>query len=149
MPASPANQTALARIASARYQQSQTHTVSPGQLVIMLYDGAIRFARQAQAAMREQRIELAHQLICKVQAILTELDGTLRDDTGAVATNLHGIYGYCLQRLLDANIRKDPAMMEDVIAFLETLAASWRDAVQRVECQGQPGLAEGVQVTLQ
>jgi flagellar protein FliS len=112
--------------ARARYQQTQTLTVSPGQLVVLLYDGVLRFARRARLALDERNIEAAHTALLRTQAIIGELDATLNDDAGAIATNLHRIYAYCQQRLIEANVRKDPAPIGEVILHFEALLEAWR-----------------------
>lgn len=149
-PAIAAATAALARAnaqrASAQYQQGQTLTVSRGQLIVLLYDGALRFLRRARLAIANQEIEAAHTAICRAEDILAELDATLDDSAGAVATNLHRIYAYCLQRLIAANVAKDAQPIGEVMAYLEALLAAWRQAVAATETTGTPGNADGAQV---
>lgn len=149
-PAMAAANAALARAnaerASKNYQQTQAFTVSPGQLVIMLYDGALRFLRQARTAMISSDYEQSHQFICRTEDIIAELDSTLDDSAGAVAVNLHRIYDYCLRRLVEANVKKDIAPLGEVISHLEGLLDSWRQAIQSVENTGTSGNVNGMQV---
>jgi flagellar protein FliS len=115
--------------AQQQYQQAQTLTVSPGQLVVLLYDGVLRFARRARLAIADRNYEAAHNALCRAQAIISELDATLNDDTGAIATSLHRIYAYCLQRLIEANVQKDADRVGEVITHFETLLEAWRQAI--------------------
>jgi flagellar protein FliS len=151
-PSLVAAQAALARAraekAKQHYQQAQTTTASPGQMVVLLYDGALRFARSACKALDERNLEAAHHAICRVQDILQELDVTLDDNAGAVAVNLHRIYDYCVRRLIDANIRKDAAPIVEVIGHLESMLTAWQTAVAAVENTGTAGNADGAQVRI-
>jgi flagellar secretion chaperone FliS len=143
-------QAALARAKAARvqqqYQQTQAQTVSPGQLVVMLYDGVVRFGRRARAALESRDYEAAHNALCRVQDIISELDATLDDRAGAISTNLHRIYQYCLLRLVEANVQKDLAPLDEVIGHFVALAETWRAAIKSVEGAGTTGQADGVGV---
>ena len=145
-----ATQAALARAnaekAKQHYQQTQTMTVSPGHIIILLYDGALRFLRRARIALDEGNLEATHNAICRAQDIVLELDATLDDKGGAVALNLHRIYEYCLRRLIDANMRKEAEPITEVILYLEQLVAAWRQAVATVETTGTSGNADGAQI---
>ncbi len=133
---------AQAQVARARakqqYQQAQTLTVTPGQLVVLLYDGVLRFARRARLALEDRTYEAAHNALIRAQAIINELDATLNDDAGAISVNLHRIYAYCLQRLVEANVKKDAAPIGEVITHFETLLAAWRQAVAEVDKAPKP-----------
>ncbi len=115
--------------AQQQYQQAQALTVTPGQLVVLLYDGVLRFARRARLALADRNYEAAHNALCRTQAIIAELDATLNDEAGAIATNLHRIYAYCLQRLIEANVQKDAERVGEVITHFEALLEAWRQAV--------------------
>lgn len=132
-----AAQAALARAKAARaqqqYQQTQAQTVSPGQLVVMLYDGVLRFSRRARTALAAHDYEAAHNALCRAQDIIAELDATLDDRAGAISTNLHRIYQYCLLRLVEANIQKDLAPLDEVIGHFAALSETWRQVVAAVE----------------
>lgn len=145
-----AAQAALARAnaqrATAHYQEGQTLTVSPGQLVILLYEGALRFLRRARIAIDSGDIEASHQAIRRAQDIIFELDATLDPETGAIATNLHRIYEYCLRRLVEANMLKSVEPIGEVIGYCEVLADAWREAVKQVDSSGTPGNAGGLQI---
>ena len=152
MPTAPlsAAQAALARANAARatnqYRQTQALTVSPGQLLIMLYDGAIRFLRQGHQAIEQQDLEAAHNAICRAQDIIAELDATLDERGGAISVNLHRIYDYLMRRMLEANIAKDGELVGEVIAHLESLLGAWREAVRKVDNSGTAGNVDGVGV---
>jgi flagellar secretion chaperone FliS len=136
-------QAALARAKAARaqqqYQQTQAQTVSPGQLVVMLYDGVVRFGRRARTALAEHDFEAAHNALCRTQDIIAELDATLDDRAGAISVNLHRIYDYCLLRLVEANVAKRTEPVDEVIAHFQALAESWREAIRAAEQTGTSG----------
>lgn len=144
--ASAALARANAQRASARYQQGQTLTVSGGQLVVLLYDGALKFLRRALVGIASHDIEAAHNGICRAQDILAELDATLDDSAGAISLHLHRIYEYGVRRLIEANVAKDAAPIHEVIALLEPLLEAWRAAVAAVETTGSAGNAGIAQV---
>ncbi len=141
-------QAALARAKATRaqqqYQQTQAQTVSPGQLVVMLYDGVVRFSRRARTALIERDYETTHNALCRAQDIIAELDATLDDRAGEISVNLRRIYQYCLLLLVAANIDKDTAPLDEVIAHFIALADTWRQAIASVEQTGAPGNADGV-----
>ena len=114
----------------AQYQNSKILTASPAELTLMLYDGAIKFGNIAMAAMKEKEIEKAHLNIIKVQRIITEFRSSL-DRNYPVAQDFDNIYVYLLQRLLQANVKKDPEIMEEVIGHLRTLRETWVEVMKK------------------
>ncbi len=132
-----------AQRARQHYQQAQALTVSPGQLVVLLYDGALKFMRRARMALDDRQLEVAHNAICRAQNIIVELDSTLDDRAGNVSEDLHRIYDYCYRRLIEANMSKDPAPLGEVIAHFEALLETWRQVVSAHDATGTPGNASG------
>ncbi|NLN06542.1 MAG: flagellar export chaperone FliS [Firmicutes bacterium] len=110
------------------YQQSMVGTVSPEQLVLMLYNGALRFLKQAQKGMKQHNIEQTHTNLIKAQNIISELMMNLDMSQGQIAANLHALYDYMHRRLLDANIKKDMAPLEEVAGMLTELRDTWKTA---------------------
>lgn len=114
----------------AQYQNSKILTASPAELTLMLYDGAIKFGNIAILAMHEKDIPKAHANIIKVQRIITEFRSSL-DRSYPVAQDFDNIYVYLLQRLLQANVKKDPEIMEEVIGHLRTLRETWVEVMKK------------------
>jgi flagellar secretion chaperone FliS len=114
-----------------QYQLSQIETASPGKLLIMLYDGAIRFAMQAEVAMNEKRYEEAHRFIIRTEDILTELMASLNMEAGDVSKNLYRIYEYLNWRLIQANIKRNAEMIQEVQKHLRELREAWVEAVKK------------------
>ena len=114
----------------AQYQNSKILTASPAELTLMLYDGAIKFSNIAISAMEEKDIQKAHTNIIKVQRIINEFRSTL-DHKYEVAKDFDNIYTYLLQRLFEANIKKDPEIMQEVIGHLRTLRETWIEVMKK------------------
>ncbi len=114
----------------AKYQNSKILTASPAELTLMLYDGAIKFGNIAIAAMHEKDVPKAHANIIKVQRIITEFRSSL-DRKYPVAQDFDNIYVYLLERLFQANIKKDPEIMEEVIGHLRTLRETWIEVMKK------------------
>src|SRR4051794_32490327 len=97
------------------YRQTQAQTAAPGELVVMLYRGAIRFVATAVEAIDKRDVEAAHTNLLKAQAIVAELLGTLDPERGGeIARNLASIYEYLNRRLMEANLRKDVVPAREV-----------------------------------
>jgi flagellar protein FliS len=107
------------------YRESAVLTASPEQLVVMLYDGAGRFLRQAEAAYGEGAFEHAHDRLGRGEAIIDELLATLDMDQGEIAERLQAIYVYCKRCLMDARLKRDVAQIALVIRLLGELREAW------------------------
>lgn len=140
---------ARAQQASKQYQQTQTTTVTPGHLIVMLYDGALRFLRRAKLALEQHDMEHTHQYLIRVQDIVRELDATLTDDAGEISANLHQIYTYWFLRLIEANMNKDRSILDELDSQIEAMLQSWRQAVTAVDTQHQSGMSGKVAVTVE
>ncbi len=112
-----------------KYQQSSVQTASPGQLIVMLYDGAIRFVRQSVEAIDAHDIETANDKLIKAQNIIHELVASL-DLQYAIATDLARIYEYMLYQLINANMKKDKEPALEVLTYLVELKETWVSAAK-------------------
>ena len=123
----------LANNPYAQYQQTQIETAPPERLLLMLYDGAIRFGNTAKLAIQNKDTQGANNYCIKVQNILTELMVTLRMDVGGdIAQNLFDLYEYMIQRMVQANVNKDPQPVEEVVGHLKELREAWAQAAKNV-----------------
>lgn len=111
-----------------QYRATQVQTASQRTLIIMLYDGAIRFSRQAQAAMAARDFEAVNTALLRAQDIVTELALTLDHGAGEIAANLFRIYEYVHRRLVEANVHKDAAPIDEVLRLLSMLREAWAEA---------------------
>ncbi|MDN5293480.1 MAG: flagellar secretion chaperone FliS [Eubacteriales bacterium] len=117
---------------SQAYRQTAVETAPPGKLILMLYDGALRFLQQAEEALVEGKREEAHKFLLRVQDIITELQVNLDFERGGViAVSLNSLYAYFLRRLTEANVRKDPTPVREVYGLLQDLRQAWAEVVEK------------------
>ena len=107
------------------YKEQSILTATPGQLVVMLYDGCLRFLNQAAYAMRDGDMALAGNRLSRAEAIIDELLTTLDlEQGGVIASRLQGIYVFCSRHLIDARSQRDPEMIDKVAELLGKLRES-------------------------
>lgn len=111
--------------APSAYTESAVMTAPPERLVLMLYDGAIRFLRQGVVAFRAGDATRGRDRLRRAEAIIDELNFSLDMSHGEVPERLRSIYLFCKRHLLEATIANDPDAMEAVIALLADLRESW------------------------
>lgn len=109
----------------ARYRQTQVETAGPLDLIIMMYDGALRFINQAKKALAEKEYGPANEALKRAQDIITELNISLNPEAGEIAGNLRSLYLFIYDRLLQANIKKDAKILDEVTGLLVTMKSSW------------------------
>ncbi|NOQ46689.1 MAG: flagellar export chaperone FliS, partial [Desulfobulbaceae bacterium] len=115
---------------SNNYLQNQIATSSPEQLLIMFYDGAIRFTMQAIGAIENDDIQQRTYTINKATAIISELAATLDHKVGGkIAKELDGLYAYMIRELNMANVKNDAALLEPVESILTDLRQTWVEAI--------------------
>jgi flagellar protein FliS len=114
-----------------QYQQNQIMSASSEQILLMLYDGAIRFIRQAIRGMEEENLTQFHYGIEKSMAIITEFSNSLNHTIGGdIAENLDALYDFMIRELTLANLRKDIEKLRVVEKLLVDLRATWGEAVE-------------------
>jgi flagellar protein FliS len=118
---------------AAAYRRGEVLAATPGQLVVLLYDAAGRFLRQAAAAMVEGQVERAHNALRRAERIIAHLDGTLDFDQGDLPQRLHSIYGFMLVHLGAARIERDVAKVEEVNRLLGELREAWSQVAAEAE----------------
>lgn len=112
--------------ATAAYKEAGVLTASPAQLVVMLYDGAVRFLRQAAVLLEEGDVAKANGKLQRGEAIVQELLETLDFERGGdVATNLRELYLFYLRHLGQARVDRDPLKITQVARQLGELRESW------------------------
>jgi flagellar secretion chaperone FliS len=107
------------------YRDTSVLTASPEQLVVMLYDGAVRFLRQAEVAIDEHAWQHGFDRLTRAEAILDELLATLNMDAGEIAERLQAIYVFCKRCLIDARLNRDSEKVRQVVALLMDLREAW------------------------
>ena len=115
--------------AYAQYNNSKIMTASPAELSLMLYEGAIKFCNIAIIAIEQKDIEKAHINIVKANNIIMEFQITL-DHKYLVAQEFQNVYDYIYDRLVEANIKKDKEIMEEVLLHLRGLRDTWKEVMR-------------------
>ena len=114
-----------------QYKQNAVLTASPETILIMLYDGAINFLLRAKIAIEDKDIDQTHLYITKTQKIIREFMDTLDMDTaGEIGENLYRLYEYLHHRLIQANIKKDTEIVDEVLGHLRSLKQTWEEAIK-------------------
>ena len=122
--------------AAHAYLQTQVTTTSPGNILILLYDGAIKFLNRAKEGLAANDMAGKGIAISKTLDIINELDSTLNLDKGGdLAANLHNLYFFCNSRLVMANLKKDAKIIDEVIKILAGLRSAYAEIVSLPEAQ--------------
>jgi flagellar protein FliS len=109
------------------YQETSIATESKGRLVVMLYDGAIKFMRLATKELEAKDYEAKGRYIDRAQDIINELNAVLDMESGGeIAANLRKLYVFMSKRLSEANVQRDPQIIREVISLMEELNKGWR-----------------------
>ncbi|MCL1632279.1 flagellar export chaperone FliS [Sporolactobacillus sp. CPB3-1] len=118
------------------YKQNSVMTATPGELTLMLYNGCIRFIRQAGKTLHEKDYKGKNMNLQKAQAIIRELMVTL-DMNQPIAKNMMQLYDYMNRRLIEANIKNDPSILDEVEKLVTDMRDAWKQAVENVK-KAQP-----------
>jgi len=116
--------------AYVQYNNSKILTASPAELTLMLYEGAIKFTNIAILGIEKEDIQKAHNNIMKTQRIIEEFQITLNHDY-PVANDFDIVYTYLLKRLVEANMKKDKNILEEVLSHLRTMRDTWKEVMRR------------------
>jgi flagellar protein FliS len=110
----------------ATYQRTNVNTADQRTLIVMLYDGLLRFLRKAQQKIEAKDIEGAHNYLVRSREIVAELISTLRPEKGGeIGENLKRLYAFAFDKIVEANLYKDTAMVDEVIRVMTILREGW------------------------
>lgn len=115
--------------AYSQYSNNKVMTASPAELVLMLYEGMIKFCNRAIEAVDNKEIEKAHINIVKMEKIVDHLRRTL-DMKYPVANEFEKIYVYLYKQMVTANIRKDKEILEEILGHLHMLRDTWKTVMR-------------------
>lgn len=118
--------------AAAVYRDNKIKTANPAELTLMLYEGAIKFCNIALMAIEKNDIEKANINIIKAERIITELRSTL-DFKYPVANQFEIVYDYIYRRLVEANIKKDPEILEEALGYIREMRDTWKDVMKQAK----------------
>lgn len=134
--ARPALSGAVMQRAASAYFQTQVTTTSQGDLVVMLFDGTLKFLNQAKAYLAANDMAKKGIAISKALDVINELDSTLNmEKGGSLANNLHSLYLFCSNHLVKANLKKDPGMIDDVIKVFAGLRGAYAEILTLPEAR--------------
>ncbi|WP_409295715.1 flagellar export chaperone FliS [Peribacillus sp. SCS-26] len=111
------------------YQNNSVNTASPGELTLMLYTGCIKFIHQAKTAIENKKIEAKNTNLQKAQKIIQELMVTLNMEL-EVSQNMMTMYDYMNHRLIEANIKNDISILDEVESLITEFRDTWKQVIQ-------------------
>ena len=121
------------RPAQRQYSEVQIKTANRGKLIVLLYQGAVRFMRKAQMQLDDKDMEGKGNSLIRAQDIILELlyalDPQMLESGNELAVNLQRLYLYSYRRLVHANINLDPEPINEVILLLNNLLEAWEKVV--------------------
>ncbi len=118
--------------AYAQYNNSKIMTASPAELTLMLYEGAIKFCNIAIMGIEQGDTLKAHNNIVKVENIIMEFQATLNHKY-PVAEEFDKVYKYIYGRLVEANVKKDKEILEEVLEHLRGMRDTWKEVMRRTQ----------------
>ncbi len=116
--------------AALAYKNNAISTASPGDLTLLLYEGAIKFCNIAIMAIEKKDFDKAHTNIIKAQNIIIEFRSTLNFDY-PIAKDFDVAYDCIYERLLQANIKKDTVLLEEALGFIRDMRDTWKEVIKR------------------
>jgi len=122
------------------YLKAKIMTATPQQLQTMLYDGAIRFCEQARQAMLDKDIPTTYERIVRAQRIVVELSATMNVEVNPeLCGRLASLYTYVYRLLVDANVQRDPAKIDEALGLLQHIRETWQMALNKLRADGAGG----------
>lgn len=112
------------------YKNNSVNYASKEQLLLMLVDGAVKFAKVAREALAEKDIRKSHENLVKVQDIFTELMVSLDQNAGDWAKQIYQVYDFIKTRLFEINLKKDVTMMDELMPVIESIRDTWYEAYE-------------------
>ena len=117
--------------AHAAYQTVQVTTTDRGRLLLMMYEGAIKFLKQAKSGLEANDIAKFCRFLSKAQAIIAELMNTLDfEKGGTIARDLDRLYDFMLFYLTEANLYRDPKRISKVISLIDTIYSAYKEIIE-------------------
>lgn len=116
------------------YKQNSVNTASPGELTLLLYNGCLKFIKLAKRAIEDNQVEQRNENLLKAQNIVQELMVTLNMDV-EVSHNLMQMYDYLHRRLVEANLKNDTQILEEVESFVMEFRDMWKEVIQSTRKQ--------------
>lgn len=112
------------------YKSNSVNYASKEQLLLMLLDGAVKFAKMARQAILDKDTVRSHENLVKTQDIFTELMITIDQNAGEWAVNMYKIYDFIKEKLFEANLKKDVKILDEVMPLIEEVRNTWQEAYE-------------------
>ncbi|MDI3508326.1 MAG: flagellar secretion chaperone FliS [Clostridiales bacterium] len=122
-----------------QYQQNSIMTASPGELILLLYDGAIKFIKQAKVYIDEKDMQKANNAILKAEDIVAELMTDLDPDYD-ISHDLYSLYEFINDCLVRANIKKDKELLDQSLDLINDMRQTWAQVVKQYRQQEYAGI---------
>lgn len=127
---------------SAYVRSASQGSHSQERILIMLYDGALKFIKLAQRGINENKPAIKGEYISKVLAIITELNSALDMERGGeISENLSRIYGFMVTRLTEANLRNNSAALDEVAGLMQEIKEGFEGAAKSMVPRPQPAMS--------
>ncbi|SFA74439.1 flagellar protein FliS [Clostridium frigidicarnis] len=110
------------------YKNNSVNYASKDQLLLMLVDGAVKFAKISRQAIADKDIKKAHESIIRTQDIFIELMATLDRSNGQWSEQIFRVYEFINSRLVEANLKKSVEIMDEVLPLIEDVRDTWNEA---------------------
>ena len=115
----------------AQYKDLTVNTATPGMLIIMLFEGAVKNINIAIKAIDEKNVQQAHDALIKTQDIYSSLMFSLNENV-QISAQLKNLYAYILDRLAEANIKKDVDILHEVLGYTQEFRDTWKEAERKI-----------------
>jgi flagellar secretion chaperone FliS len=121
------------------YSSTHVETADQGKLILIAYDVAIKHCKLSIGKFDDKKlIEERTKHLCKVQDAITELMSSLKLDVGEIAHNLYRLYDYMIRRCIEANVKSDKRIVQEILGYLEDLRNAWNQAIVNVRRESSP-----------
>ena len=134
------------------YKQTAITTQNKGRLILMLYDGAIKFALQGKDALEAKDYEESYEKLSRAQAIIMEMMNGLRHEVNPeLCDRMAAVYNFLFRKLVDASVHKDTSCIDDAVSILRYQRETWVMLIEKVAVlkagEADPAVAEGDTLT--
>lgn len=119
------------------YKNNTVNYASKEQLLLMLVDGAVKFSKRAEIALNEKDIKASHDNLIRTQGIMSELMVSLDTSAGDWAKQLFKVYEFIKEKLVQANLKKDVKVLQEVIPLIEDVRDLWYETYNKAKASGE------------
>lgn len=113
------------------YKNNSINYASNEQLLLMLVDGAVKFAKKAEIALEEKKIKDAHDSIMRTEDIFLELMASLDRSAGEWAVQIYKVYQFIHDKLVETNLKKDIKILQEIMPLIEDVRDTWHEAYKK------------------